>query len=200
VFAHVPDRPVKEAGAYRTVGFDDGGDPRRVAGRRLRLLEAQMGAKMPHDAAEFFRRFDDESAAALFRDERLDLRFEDAKLVHRQGDRGLALGRPASWPVERLRGNVRSEERNGLKIDLARGLYGLAELREISPLDRGARSHRIAGAARVQRPHACGKHIECAGHAANRVVKRGRTVERNNHVVDGFADLFRVPPDQQTRA
>ena len=118
----VANGAMEEARPHRTVRFDDGRDPGRVASRGHRGDFAKLGSKMAHDPAQFLRALRHKPTCDLILmllNEQLDLLLEGGNVFTSEGDGVLAFRRPAPGAVECLRGNVGRKKRNRIQPQLA---------------------------------------------------------------------------------
>ena len=72
----VAEGTLEETWPHRSVGIDDGGNPRGIAARRLRWELPELGSEVEGEATEFFRAFSDKAGgevSGVLADERFDL-------------------------------------------------------------------------------------------------------------------------------
>jgi hypothetical protein len=126
---------VKEARPYCAVRFNHCRDPWCVAARRNWRAEIEVSAEMARDPVKFFGTLENETGAGPLSRQRIDLTFEKRDFALIERDLGLLLRGPMLGVIERLRGQVRREERNGVQTELLGGTRGFAQTKVVGALN-----------------------------------------------------------------
>lgn len=108
-FVNVPDRGMEKTRPDGAIGFEDGGNPWRIAPRRRRWHLPELHTEMKCDPPELRRAFHNESRFNIllaFPNESVDLDIDLVGFDCIQSYSRLARGRPAIGPVEGGRNRV----------------------------------------------------------------------------------------------
>ena len=198
-FPDSPDGTLEEARPDKTIAFDNGRYPWRVALGRYRRLKAQMRPEMTGYAPQLFRSFHHEAAALASIDQGLDLTFESGDLVRCERHLFLTLWSPTVGTIERFRRYVRRKKRDGRQPEPAGRFYRRPQMGVVQSLHGGARRNRELGFPLMERLDSSGQQIEGSRHASNRIVYFGVAIERHDDIVQALDDLVRIAPQQKAR-
>jgi hypothetical protein len=114
----VAQRPVKEAGAYCPICFDDGGDPGRIADSLGELSLSMQGAKVSRQPAEFVWALGDEPGGEILSigpDDLFDNVLKALNCLGAEGYRCHAWSVPGCGAVKSRRRHIDGQKRNLLQ-------------------------------------------------------------------------------------
>jgi hypothetical protein len=184
---------MKETGTDRAVDFYNRGDPRSVADRSLGRELAEMFAKAAGNPSKFAGRLKDVlviDAGLILENQLFDLFFECSGFFEVQADFALFFARPYEGAVERRRGEVGSEEGDGVKTKCPCCLDGLAQMTMVSFLDGCAASDGHARVVVTDGDDPFVDKMVGSAYTAYGVVNFRRAIKGDDDVVEVGGDLF----------